>query len=655
MKKSLNFLHGFFLALVLLACGGQALAQQFDPETTGRKFFIAFPKVVANLLDERFANKAGGYFAHVFSDRDSNTLRVKNLQTGTDTTYVLRKWKGNMVNFGVNPTVATTDAPTNATWLLEAEYPVIVYCSYFGQFGGEAWTPIPVERWGKEYHAASRPGTAVLDFHYPSSDSLQTTLLAAPPQLLIIADRDNTSITIDPSIGGPISPIFSAEPFTVHLNAGEAYQATGYVDVTKYPTQVQPLLSGVRIVADNPISVISGNPRSDGDIRSKQVTGNSGKNPGYEVLTPVEQHGKEFVFLPTWDLARVMGTPGEDLQKKREFEVAVIQGTRQDSLTLTYQKNGDEESRKFNNRGGGEVKIELPQPVAFHTTQPSQGMKYSTGAGSYSLRYQRDTATGAFDSSTVIQYSSRSTAAPYMLELTPREQWTSVAPFFALGLPTITHYLNVVADSISAKRISLVRREFGKSDNIVSEVSTPVVFNRGVIPGTDLVWTTLQPNPGVHYCLVGADSLVRFWATLSGGYEGSEAYAPQRGGIGEYQEFAALSYGLPLAPRRSAINPPTTGVETDAHRLQFSLRSLSANPFTGVAEVLLELPTAAAAKVEITDVIGRSVALMLQGEAAAGGHQLRWDATDASPGLYFCRAVVGRKEVVLPLKVIGKW
>ena len=73
------------------------------------------------------------------------------------------------------------------------------------------------------------------------------------------------------------------------------------------------------------------------------------------------------------------------------------------------------------------------------------------------------------------------------------------------------------------------------------------------------------------------------------------------------------------------------------------------NPATGAVWLVLDLPTAGMAEVELLDPAGRRVRTLHRGPAPAGPLELRWDGLDdngrpAAPGLYFARARSGRGE-----------
>ncbi len=65
------------------------------------------------------------------------------------------------------------------------------------------------------------------------------------------------------------------------------------------------------------------------------------------------------------------------------------------------------------------------------------------------------------------------------------------------------------------------------------------------------------------------------------------------------------------------------------------------NPATTSATLPFDLPEAADVTVEVLDVRGRRVALLVEERLAAGEHEARWDATDTPSGVYLVRLVAG--------------
>ncbi len=68
------------------------------------------------------------------------------------------------------------------------------------------------------------------------------------------------------------------------------------------------------------------------------------------------------------------------------------------------------------------------------------------------------------------------------------------------------------------------------------------------------------------------------------------------------------------------------------------------NPFNPSTTIVYELPQTATVRIEVYDVIGRRVAVLVEGTEVAGRHQVRWDATRMASGLYFTRMIVDHAD-----------
>ncbi|HVZ38760.1 MAG TPA: choice-of-anchor D domain-containing protein, partial [Candidatus Kapabacteria bacterium] len=174
-----------------------------------------------------------------------------------------------------------------------------------------------------------------------------------------------------------------------------------------------------------------------------------------------------------------------------------------------------------------------------------------------------------------------------MVEMTPREQWTSFAPYYAPTNPgNMQHYIDVVTDTVSAK-------------NIVRENGTAFPLTRK-IPGTDLIWGSMAVSPGETHWLQGRNG-ARFAGTVYGMMQGAEAYRPgvirkKDGGTeiagggrrvpgelhpAEYEEYGAVAYGYPLAPRRNVMGAgDTMKIDTswNCETLTIDMHTINANP-----------------------------------------------------------------------------
>ncbi|HYE95631.1 MAG TPA: T9SS type A sorting domain-containing protein [Rubricoccaceae bacterium] len=76
------------------------------------------------------------------------------------------------------------------------------------------------------------------------------------------------------------------------------------------------------------------------------------------------------------------------------------------------------------------------------------------------------------------------------------------------------------------------------------------------------------------------------------------------------------------------------------------------NPTRGATTLSLSIPYASAVRVGVYDGLGREVAALLSGERAAGRHEVAFDASALSPGVYFVRAEAGGAALTRALTVL---
>lgn len=94
--------------------------------------------------------------------------------------------------------------------------------------------------------------------------------------------------------------------------------------------------------------------------------------------------------------------------------------------------------------------------------------------------------------------------------------------------------------------------------------------------------------------------------------------------------------------RLHVAGPAAVGAGTGA---RLTLAPAFPNPCTRAATLRFSLPAAARARLEILDLEGRCVAIVLEGPLEAGAHQARWSPDPrVPPGLYFCRLTAGTQR-----------
>lgn len=535
---------------LLLFCGiapQEGRAQTLPATVTGKSYLVAFPRPLENQYDYRFPNTLVQENLYFLLYAEHPTTVLITPPDGGTFAVTLKGGEFREIELpaGTSSYVATDGRNSGKAYRVRAQRPVLLYCYMTGKFGAEAWTPLPIESWGKEYYAAVLPSESVKDVYTDSEFAFAAKAKGAPSQILITAAHDNTTVLIEPSDnvaeGG-------TEPIRVTLNSGETYLLRSMADSTDAERSD---LGGTRITADKLVGVISGNTRSGALDNPELLTANSIKNLMVEALAPTEQHGTEFVFMPTWDTRHQRA--GLDTLEDREFEYARIYGS---SAGTTFGTVADGEGKpdRFTVPHGGFRNERFPAPLAriIRTDQPAQAMMNSSAA----VKFNGITTTwGNYIGSSYLTWS------PYMVELTPREQWPTRTAFSVPSHPiAMFHYVNVVSEA--GNRTDIYYTVDGSAPQ-------QFVFNRGPVPGSDLVWGTMGLAPGSTYTLQGPDGAT-FGGFVYGEWRGQEVFRPgatkkedDKGHAAqkvmhasEYEENVALAYGYPLSPRRRVLDEP---------------------------------------------------------------------------------------------------
>jgi hypothetical protein len=123
----------------------------------------------------------------------------------------------------------------------------------------------------------------------------------------------------------------------------------------------------------------------------------------------------------------------------------------------------------------------------------------------------------------------------------------------------------------------------------------------------------------------------------------------------------------PFFPRSPWLSPPgNTRSEADVRTAQvvgvggaepvpparFGFESAQPNPFATSTTLHVMVPEAARTRLEVVDVLGRRVAVLVDARLAAGQHVVPWDGRDGrgqrvGAGIYFARLVQpGRADAV---------
>ncbi|HVZ39892.1 MAG TPA: choice-of-anchor D domain-containing protein [Candidatus Kapabacteria bacterium] len=593
------------LVLALIAAANlsaQPNTPRLDPDASGTLYYVAFPDTVANVTDARFpcprANP--GLELWMFSEQPNRVTVTSG--TGLQTTLKLDAGHMKVFQMPASMIITTPNVISNNTFRVESESPIVLYAYLSTDQGLEAWAPIPVFAWGTDYSAACIAGEVVKNIGLAGELEIPTVPRPAPAEILIIAAYDNTNVSIVPPAG---MRLLDWTPSVIHLKAGEAYLVQSIVDTAR---EDQDDIAGTRILSDKPISVTSGNTRAQAQNDQASYKDNTQKGMMMECLSPADEQGTEFVYMPTMDVHRQGG--GSILERQREYtRVYSTQGT----VTNGYQiAQAGTKQIPFTIQRDTMKQFSLGVPVAtyFKTEIASQALMHSSAVVALTG------SSPCFRGALCLDYQA---VAPYMVELTPREQWTTFAPYYAPTLPAgMQHYINVVTD----------REHAG---DIMREDGTPFPITRD-IQGTSLMWGYAPVNPGTDHYLIARNGAV-FAGFVYGTLDGKEEYRPGEvrkkdtyntplgGGSkgarplhpAEYEECDALSYGYPLAPKRRVLRPADSlEIRTTllCGQMDVKIRALNAQP-VGLRTIALDPGAVNARLIPITparlsDIVGRT-------------------------------------------------
>jgi len=87
----------------------------------------------------------------------------------------------------------------------------------------------------------------------------------------------------------------------------------------------------------------------------------------------------------------------------------------------------------------------------------------------------------------------------------------------------------------------------------------------------------------------------------------------------------------------------TTGVEDEGSVMpdSYKLKQNYPNPFNPTTTISFELPATSHVTLQVSDMLGRNVATLVNHKVSAGKHEVRFDASDLSSGVYFYRLKAG--------------
>ena len=93
-------------------------------------------------------------------------------------------------------------------------------------------------------------------------------------------------------------------------------------------------------------------------------------------------------------------------------------------------------------------------------------------------------------------------------------------------------------------------------------------------------------------------------------------------------------------------NVTNVAVEDDVVPGSFALQQNYPNPFNPATAIEYTVPATSKVRLEVFDILGRSVAVLVNGEQAVGTYTVRFDAARLASGLYLYRLTAASKVQV---------
>ena len=544
---SIIFVTTLFLFLLHSPDISAQIDQNLLPCSSGKLYYIMFPDTVQTRIQGNVWDASQyypKYLLHIYSPViTGKEIHIEITRADDQVPHTLTISSTDVHEIDITglmaPVTTEINIPLPTSVRIESDYPVIVHAVMATLHGEAAFTPIPVELWGREYVTASWQGDVAADItHNERGDSTSIHLQRreAPAEILLVAAYDNTRVQIFPS--APLKDCSNCTESIV-LNAGEVYMVQSRVDTT-WRFGEQEDIAGSLIRSNKPVGVLSGNSRvglrstidDSINLSFSGVTLNSIKDLAVEWIPPVPSLGTNFTAIPVWSKERRDDYYNQlDMPIVEQMRITAIGGPLQGKI---WRSDG-ETTMFLEEENRHTIRVDSFLLYAVQTTSPA--FTFSSPAGMYS--WQRITGGDSWGT------DSWGTS---MVEQVPREQWGNFALVRPFSLIGHDQYLYVVTDTASSRNVMLMKNS-GSPD--------PFPFNRGKISGTDLVAGSIEIGKDTLYTLQGIDG-ARFSGYVYGTREGEEVIYVSVGSwqLRGYGETIGLSYAYPLPPSRCDVTQP---------------------------------------------------------------------------------------------------
>jgi len=349
-----------------------------------------------------------------------------------------------------------------------AKQPISVYVLNHRHYSADGYLAIPTSAWGREYIHLS-----YYDFH--------EDLYGGESRgggFIITAAEDNTKITINlKGVGDKVGKTLGGQTipkvYSITLHRGQLYVVMG-----DGLTRGQFDLSGSKIVANKPVGFISFHKRTL--IPSFDLY--NGRNMLVEMIPPTSAWGKqyatvEFARKGRGDFFRVICKEDNTTFHIKWYDIGDGRLVGQQG-PITLKKSGDfyEYLETFVPQGMPNVMESIKGTSTFEADKPILVMQYS-----YSTDWDN---APEFD--------------PFMILVVPVEQFVPGTVFQTPEKESqfLTNWFNIVAIGDSTDPGQEKLRSLKLDDKEIVKIDPMFVYNK--IPGTNLYWSKIRVDPGVH-------------------------------------------------------------------------------------------------------------------------------------------------------------
>ncbi len=286
MQKFLSKSFLIIFLLSLLSSFSYSLKAQDSEITEGREYWFGLP--YCKMLQHENLRGDIPPIAIWVSSKFDTKVRMTIPEIGLIKNYVVRSNQITEIALDDQLMARESEVITNNGIHLLAEDPISVCVYYSYEWTGEAFRVIPVDWLGKKY--------VTLNMYLDQIDEMK------PPQILVVATEDNTSVTYYPT--KPTEKVRPGQSKTINLMKGQTYLILGEMN-SAYVQDWDSDITGTYITSTKPIAVFSGHTK--GAFPRYYVGYKSGYTDPYalfarnmliEQMWPIELLGKEYVTAP---------------------------------------------------------------------------------------------------------------------------------------------------------------------------------------------------------------------------------------------------------------------------------------------------------------------------------------------------------------------